>query len=78
MPDTLEAQVKSLLSPQNDLIIDPEISVPSDKNSDLKREYQRRMTLLNKQTRRSIVDIVRARLEKESKEEDKESKEQEK
>lgn len=38
---------------------------PKDKNSDLKREYERRMTALNKQTRRAVVDIVRERLEKE-------------
>lgn len=41
---------------------------PKDRNSDLKREYERRMTLLNKQTRRAVVDIVRERLEKESSE----------
>jgi hypothetical protein len=39
---------------------------PKDKNSDLKREYERRMTALNKQTRRAVVDIVRERLEKEA------------
>jgi len=43
---------------------------PKDKNSDLKREYQRRMTTLNKQTRRAVVDIVRERLEDEKKAED--------
>ena len=39
---------------------------PKNRNSDLKREYERRMTLLNKQTRRAVVDIVRERLEKEA------------
>jgi hypothetical protein len=43
---------------------------PKDKNSDLKREYERRMTALNKQTRRAVVDIVRERLEKEAEAED--------
>jgi hypothetical protein len=38
---------------------------PKDRNSDLKREYERRMSGLNKQTRRAIVDIVRERLERE-------------
>ena len=43
---------------------------PKDKNSDLKREYERRMTILNKQTRRAVVDIVRERLENEKKAEE--------
>lgn len=43
-----------------------DLAEPKDRNSDLKREYERRMTLLNKQTRRAVVDIVRERLEKEA------------
>lgn len=51
---------------------------PKDRNSDLKREYERRMTVLSKQTRRAIVDIVRERLENEAKtEEEAEAEEQE-
>lgn len=41
---------------------------PKGRNSDLKREYERRMKALSKQTRRSIVDIVRKRLDKEAQE----------
>lgn len=41
-------------------------------NSDLKREYERRMTRLGKETRRSVVDIVRARLEREKQESEQE------
>ena len=48
---------------------------PKDRNSDLKREYERRMSGLNKKTRRAVVDIVRERLEREGGQEDKESEE---
>ena len=40
--------------------------VPKDKNADLKREYERRTANLNRQTKRAVVDIVRARLEREN------------
>lgn len=46
--------------------MDMDLVEPKNRNSDLKREYERRMTLLNKQTRRAVVDIVRERLEKEA------------
>ncbi len=36
-------------------------------NADLKREYERRTSLLHKQTKRAIVDIVRERLAQEEK-----------
>ena len=39
---------------------------PKGRNSDLKREYERKIGTLKKQTRRSVVDIVRERLEKEA------------
>lgn len=65
----MEAQVKSLLAPQGHANINEvDLSEPKDRNSDLKREYERRMTKLNKQTKRAVVDIVRNRLEKEEKE----------
>lgn len=50
---------------------------PKDKNSDLKREYERRMTTLSKQTRRAVVDIVRERLEHEDKVKDEDERETE-
>lgn len=40
----------------------------SERNSDLKREYERRITGLNRQTKRAVVEIVRTRLDQESKE----------
>ena len=39
---------------------------PKGRNSDLKREYERRIEALSKQTRRSVVNIVRDRLDKEA------------
>ena len=36
---------------------------PKNRNSDLKREYERRSAILNRETRKSIVDIVKARIE---------------
>ena len=53
-----------ILFQQNDFNL---IGGSKDRNSDLKREYERRMTGLNKETKRAVVDIVRGRLESEEK-----------
>lgn len=48
---------------------------PKGQNADLKREYERRTAILQKQTRRAIVDIVRERLAAENNEKQAESEE---
>jgi hypothetical protein len=46
--------------PQNSSTEDADFA--GGRNSDLKREYERRKALLDKQTKKSINELVRARL----------------
>jgi hypothetical protein len=71
-PETLEAQAKALLAAARSTasaFFDPDAEIevdalvaPKGMNADLKREYEKRTRKLSKKTRRSIVDLVKARL----------------